>query len=91
MNLKVSFDDCMSMLGCLSILVIFFSVCGYVCYMSLFENTIGIWGWLIGTILLVVLVLIAFFVPALSYFCMIAPAPKSNGKKPRPPRSARTA
>ena len=62
MKLKESFDDCMSMLGCLSILVIFFSVCGYVCYMSLFENTIGIWGWLIGGVLLVVTLVIAWIV-----------------------------
>ena len=62
MKLKVSFDDCMSMLGCLSILVIFFSLCGYVCYMSLFENTIGIWGWLIGGVLLLVMPIIAVIV-----------------------------
>ena len=60
MKLKESFDDCMSMLGCLSIVVIFFSVCGYVCYRSLFENTIGIWGWLIGTVLLLVMTAIAW-------------------------------
>ena len=62
MKLKDSFDDCMSMLGCLSILVIFFSFGGYVCHTMLFENTIGIWGWLIGAVLLVVLSIIAVIV-----------------------------
>ena len=62
MKLKESFDDCMSMLGCLSILVIFFSFGGYVCYMSLFKNTVGIWGWLIGAVLLIVLPIIAVIV-----------------------------
>ena len=62
MKLKDSFDDCMSMLGCLSILVIFFSFGGYVCHTLLFENTIGIWGWLIGGVLLVVTLVIAWIV-----------------------------
>ena len=55
MNLKESFDNCMSGLGCLAVVVLFFSWCGYVCYKSLFENTIGIWGWLIGMVLLIVM------------------------------------
>lgn len=63
MKLKDSFNDyCMSMLGCLSGLVIFFWIGGYVCYMSLFKNTIGIWGWLIGGVLLFVLPVIAWIV-----------------------------
>ena len=55
MKLKESFDNCMSGLGCLAVVVIFFSLCGYVCYMSLFEDTIGIWGYLIGMVLLIVM------------------------------------
>ena len=63
MKLKDSFNDyCMSMLGCVSGLVIFFWIGGYVCYMSLFKNTIGIWGWLIGGVLLFVLPVIAWIV-----------------------------
>jgi hypothetical protein len=62
MKLKESFDNCMAMLGCLSVLVFFFSFGGYVCHTLLFENTVGIWGWLIGGVLLVVLPVIAFFV-----------------------------
>ena len=62
MKLKESFDNCMAMLGCLSVLVIFFSFGGYVCHTLLFENTVGIWGYLIGGVLLVVLPVIAFFV-----------------------------
>ena len=55
MNLKESFDNCMSGLGCLAVVATFFALCGYVCYMSLFENTIGILGWVIGGVLLVVM------------------------------------
>ncbi len=62
MKLKESFDDCMSMLGCLSGLVIFFSFGGYVCHTLLFKNTVGIWGWLIGAVLLIVLPIIAVIV-----------------------------
>ena len=62
MKLKESFDDCLSMLGCLSGLVIFFSFGGYVCHTLLFENTVGIWGWLIGAVLLIVLPIIAVIV-----------------------------
>ena len=62
MKLKESFDNCMAMLGCLAVLVIFFSLGGYVCYVSLFYNTIGVLGWLIGGVLLLVLPMLAFFV-----------------------------
>ena len=55
LNLRESFDNCMSGLGCLAVVGMFFFLCGYVCYMSLFQNTIGIWGWLIGGVLLVVI------------------------------------
>lgn len=60
MKLKESFDNCMAMLGCLSVLVIFFSVGVFVCNDLLFHNTIGIWGYLIGGVLLVVLPVIAW-------------------------------
>ena len=62
MNLKESFDNCMSGLGCLAVVVMFFSLCGYVCYISLFENTIGIWGWLIGAVLLIVMAVSAWII-----------------------------
>ena len=62
MKLKESFDNCMAMLGCLSVLVIFFSFGGYVCHTLLFENTIGVLGYLIGALLLVVLPIIAVIV-----------------------------
>jgi len=62
MKLKESFDNCMATLGCLSVLVIFFSFGGYVCHTLLFENTVGIWGYLIGGVLLAVLPIIAVIV-----------------------------
>ena len=62
MNLKESFDNCMSGLGCLAVVVTFFALCGYVCYMSLFENTIGILGWVIGGVLLVVMAVSAWII-----------------------------
>ena len=62
MKLRESFDNCMATLGCLSVLVIFFSFGGYVCHTLLFENTVGIWGYLIGAVLLVVLPIIAVIV-----------------------------
>ncbi|MBP5586542.1 MAG: SEL1-like repeat protein [Lentisphaeria bacterium] len=62
MKLKESFDNCMAMLGCLSVLVIFFSFGGYVCHTLLLENTVGIWGYLIGGVLLVILPMIAVIV-----------------------------
>ncbi len=62
MNLKESFDNCMSGLGCLAVVVMFFSWCGYVCYISLFQNTIGIWGYLIGTVLLIVMAVSAWII-----------------------------
>ena len=62
MKLKESFDNCMSGLGCLAVVATFFSLCGYVCYMSLFQNTIGIWGWLIGVVLLVVMAVSAWII-----------------------------
>lgn len=62
MKLKESFDNCMAMLGCLAVLVIFFSLGGYVCYVSLFYNTIGVLGWLIGGVLLLVLPMLAWII-----------------------------
>ena len=62
MNLKESFDNCISGLGCLAVVVMFFAWCGYVCYMSLFQNTIGVLGYLIGTVLLIVMVVSAWII-----------------------------
>ena len=62
MNLKESFDNCMSGLGCLAVVGMFFFLCGYVCFMSLFQNTIGVLGYLIGTILLIVMVVSAWII-----------------------------
>ena len=62
MKLKESFDNCMSWLGCLTVLVLFFGTGGFVCSDLLFHNTIGIWGWLIGAVLLVVMPVLAWIV-----------------------------
>ncbi len=60
LNLKTSFDNCMAMLGFLAVAAFFFSWGGYVCHELLFHNTIGVLGWLIGGVLLVILSVIAW-------------------------------
>jgi len=60
MKLKESFDNCMAMLGFLAVAAFFFSWGGYVCHELLFHNTIGVLGYLIGGVLLVILSLIAW-------------------------------
>ena len=62
MDWKDLFASIMAWLGILGAVVMFFVAGGYVCHIMLFENTIGIPGYLIGAVLLVVLPLIALFV-----------------------------
>ena len=95
MKLKESLDNCMAMLGCLSVLVIFFSFGGYVCHTLLFENADGIRGWLIGGVLLVVMAAIAWIILcSIWYFIRDAwearKNPKEDGDSTPPEETRRT-